>query len=241
MEPSFVRAQKKFLLGEQPTKRSLDDKKRYALSKEILEIDHKGVTLKEPTLIVKAFHNYYWNIFGKVIPTGSHTDVQNLLSNMPFLNDDSKKIAEGPITLDEVKAAIDSLKTGKTPGPDGLGSEFYKKFKEQLSPVLLKSFHESYNCKMLPPSFYDCHTVLIPKTKDNELLKKVENYRPISLCNVDYKVFANIINERRQMVIEDLVGEHQTCGIRGRSIQTNIHVARSVLEYMHQIVMDRLR
>lgn len=52
---------------------------------------------------------------------------------MYFLNDDTKKI-EGPITLGKVKAAIDSLKSGKTTGPDDLGGEFYKNLKNNYMP-----------------------------------------------------------------------------------------------------------
>lgn len=50
------------------------------------------------------------------------------------------------------------------------------------------------------------------------------------MCNVDYKIWAKILTTRLQRVITDLLGDQQTCGIRGRAIQSNIHVARSILE-----------
>lgn len=62
------------------------------------------------------------------------------------------------------------------------------------------------------------------------MLKKVENYRPIQLCNEDYKIFAKVLNKRLKLIIEKLINEHQTCGIRGGTTQTNLHVARLVLE-----------
>lgn len=74
------------------------------------------------------------------------------------------------------------------------------------------------------------HTLLLPKSEDPDKLCLVESYRPITLCNVDYKIFAKILATRLQGVITELVGGHQTCGIRGRTIHTNIHVARSVLD-----------
>ena len=60
------------------------------------------------------------------------------------------------------------------------------------------------------------------------------DYRPISLCNVDYKIFAKILTERIHVVAHTLIGEHQTCGIRERTIQTNVHVARSVLDCVNE-------
>lgn len=60
--------------------------------------------------------------------------------------------------------------------------------------------------------------------------RTVTGYRPISLCNTDYKIFTKVLTRRLQVVIRNLVGDHQTCGMQGRSIQTNIHVARSILE-----------
>lgn len=79
-------------------------------------------------------------------------------------------------------------------------------------------------------TFLKTHTVLIPKSEDVVRLQRVTGYRPITLCNVDYKIFAKILTTRLQFVISDIVGEHQTCGIRGRTIQTNTHIARSILD-----------
>lgn len=82
----------------------------------------------------------------------------------------------------------------------------------------------------MPPSFRTTHVVLIPKTNDPLKLRSVESYRPISLTNTDYKVFVKVIAKRLQRVIKTLVGPHQTCGIKGRTIFTNIHVVRNILE-----------
>lgn len=61
-------------------------------------------------------------------------------------------------------------------------------------------------------------------------MKKTGGYRTISLCNVDYKILGKILTERLHVVSHTLIGEHQTCGIRERTIQTNVHVARSILD-----------
>lgn len=81
------------------------------------------------------------------------------------------------------------------------------------------------------------HTILIPKCEDVTKLQSVNGYRPITLTNVDYKIFMKVQASRLQSVIGDLVGSHQTCGICGRSILTNILVARSIFEYCDSEVL----
>lgn len=68
------------------------------------------------------------------------------------------------------------------------------------------------------------------KSDDPRKLLDVEAYRPISLTNVDYKIFTKVLAKRLQSVITHLVLPHQTCGIKGRTIYTNIHTARTILE-----------
>lgn len=145
-------------------------------------------------------------------------------------NDFESHLISGPVTVDEICKAIDAMPQGKTPGPDGIPDEFYKHYRDVLAPYLLEVFNESYSLGLLPRSFRKSHTVLIPKYTERAKLLSVSAYRPITLCNVDYKILAKVLAARLQSVITRLVGEHQTCGIKGRNIQTNIHVARSVFE-----------
>lgn len=220
----------KFLLGEQPTKRALADEKRYALTKEIYEIDYKGATSSDKNVIEGAFVEYYEHLFGKRPTPKGFSKLNDFLSLMPQLDEDVKIWLEGDITVGEAEQAMDSLARQKTPGPDGICAEFYQMFKKDICPYLLSIFHESYEKQQLPRSFADAHTILIPKSDDSIKRRSVTGYRPITLTNIDYKIFAKVLTRRLQSVISSLIGEHQSCGIKGRSIQTNIHVARSILE-----------
>ena len=70
---------------------------------------------------------------------------------------------------------------------------------------------------------------LIPKTKNH---KKVTEYRPISLCNVFYKIFSKVLANRLKRVLPQIISEHQSAFIKGRLIIDNILVAFKTLHYM---------
>lgn len=72
--------------------------------------------------------------------------------------------------------------------------------------------------------------VLIPKKSVQDMVPNVEDFRPISLLSTDYKILARILARRLEMALSGVVGPHQTCGFRGRSINTNLHRIRTVCE-----------
>ena len=101
-----------------------------------------------------------------------------------------------PITSTEIEAVIKNLPKNKSPEPDGFTGEFHQTFKEVLMPILLKCFK-----KLQREKHFQTHSGRPPSPRyqnQTKITHKRENYRPISLMNIDAKILNKILANRIQ-------------------------------------------
>ena len=105
--------------------------------------------------------------------------------NFPKLNQEEIENLNRPITSTEIKTVIKNLPTNKSSGSEAFTGELYQKSREEQTLILLRLFQKIADEGKLLYSFYEASITLTPKL-DKDATKK-ENYRPISLMNIDEK------------------------------------------------------
>ena len=123
------------------------------------------------------------------------------------------------------------MNNGKSPGSDGLTTEFYKIFWNTIKQYYINSINYSYENNTLTTFQKQGIISLLPK-KDKDLTS-LGNWRPISLLNIDYKIATKTIANRMKKVLSNLINNSQTGFLKGRYIGENIRTIFEVIEYLN--------
>ncbi|XP_066430845.1 vomeronasal type-2 receptor 26-like [Eleutherodactylus coqui] len=126
---------------------------------------------------------------------------------MPKLNSSETFSLTAPVTQPVIQNLIASCPPNKRPGRDGLTIHYYKTFQTTLIPRLTDLFNDLLKGASLPKQSQEAHITLIHKeNKDPEMCG---SYRPISLINLDMKLWAKLLAERLGVFMPYLIGEEQ--------------------------------
>jgi hypothetical protein len=132
-------------------------------------------------------------------------------------------------TAQEVEAALKQMHPLKSPGPDGFSACFYQKSWNTVQQEVCQAVLGFLNHDVFEDDINVTHIALIPKIKSPT---KVTDYRPISLCNVLYKLISKVLANRLKHVLSQVISPTQSAFIPGRLITDNILVAFEALHTM---------
>ena len=213
--------------GEKPTKYFHNLEKRNAKDKAwncILDNSKNPVYNTEQ--ILKRQVEYYKGLYKS---TGSDEEMsaQFLNSIDKCVSEDTKCALNQDVTIDELTRALKSMRNNKSPGPDGIITEFYKIYWKDLGKHLSEIFRVGFETENLPYSQYLAIIILIYKKGDRNDIK---NWRPISLLNTDVKILSKVLATRLKRALPEIINVDQKGCIEGRFIGQNIRLVEDILE-----------
>ena len=136
-----------------------------------------------------------------------------------------------PFTAEEVREALFMMGANKAPGLDGLTAGFYQYHWEELGPGVTAAVLDFLNGGDMPECINRTRIVLIPKVKHPQEMK---DFRPISLCNVVYKICSKVLANRLRGFLDDIVAEEQSAFVPSRLITDNVLVAYECTHYLQR-------
>uniref|UniRef100_A0A2N9HAJ1 Reverse transcriptase domain-containing protein n=1 Tax=Fagus sylvatica TaxID=28930 RepID=A0A2N9HAJ1_FAGSY len=143
-----------------------------------------------------------------------------------------------PFTSVEVKDALNQMAPLKAPGSNGFSPIFYESYWHVVGQDVTEAVLSCLNSGTLLSSINHTFVTLIPKVKNP---KKVIEYRPISLCNVVYKLILKVLANRLKLVLPHVISNTQSAFVPSHLITNNILVAFETLHHMHNQRGERTR
>jgi hypothetical protein len=158
-----------------------------------------GVVVEGEEGLKALVTDYYDSLFTPVTDPSHFGDLEeHLHSIQPRVTQQMNDSLCAEFTADEVKEALDSIGDLKALGADGMPALFYKKYWHLVGEKVVQEVLHVLHGGSIPEGWNDTVVVLIPKVQHPERLKDL---RPISLCNVVYKLVSKVLANRLKCIL----------------------------------------
>jgi hypothetical protein len=190
--------------------------------------DDTGELHTEPEKMGSLVNDYFEALFSSD-PTLDQELVLSLIQ--PKVTEEMNDKLLLDFTDREIADALFQIGPLKAPGPDGFPARFFQRNWGLLKDENVLAVKEFFRTGVMLDGVNDATILLIPKVDQP---KKVTHFRPISLCNVIYKVLAKCLVNRMRPILDDLISPNQSAFVPGRLITDNALVAFECFHYIQQ-------
>lgn len=232
-EGAKLRSKAKYeVQGEKCTKFFFDLEKKRGKAERIKEIRGKnGEIVEGNERILEEIKDFYEDLFSA--RGVEEQDKKTLLNQIKAkVSEEDKKECDQDIKEEEIDRAISQLNKRKSPGIDGLGTEFYVCFKAVLLKILNEVFKEIFEREEINERTRMGLMKLVYKRKGEKA--DLRNYRPITMLNTDLKILAKVLANRLKEVMPSIIETNQAYGVKGRDIADITMSIRDTIWYMKE-------
>ena len=192
---SIIRSKTRWIEhGEKPTKYFFDLEKRNYNRKVIKSLKKSDEqTILDEAKILEEIEAYYKHLYTSPLNTAGNDSFDDFITSLDIteLENEVRDELEGEITVNECQDILRTFKRGKSPGDDGFTWEFYNCFSDILGQDLVDNFNASYNAGEM--SISQRRGVITLISKEDSDLSSLNNWRPITLLNLNYKIASKVI------------------------------------------------
>ena len=215
--------------GEKNTKYFLNLEKRQTSKTFISKLKSQdGHEITDSNEILNCQKLFYKNLYTAVPRSDLYDKLFFENPTLPKLNDIELEALDRPITNQECFEILKLCAKDKCPGSDGFTVEFYLHFWPMLGEEMVQSFNHALTHGHLNITQRQGIIKVVPKKRKNKLY--LENWRPISLLNIDYKILSKTIASRMSSVLPQLIHGDQTGYVKGRYIGQNIRLTQDIMK-----------
>ena len=178
--------------------------------KRIFSLEHEGRKIEGQHNLKGYITQFYKELFGP--PEENNFTLGDRTDDIPQVSSLENAFLVAPFTEKEIRDAIFDMDHNKAPGPDGFPAEFYQQFWDVIKGDLMQMFHDLHNGDLPLFSLNFGVITLLPKTQE---ASKIQQYRPICLLNVSFKIFTKVATIRVNSVADNIISPSQTAFMRG--------------------------
>ncbi|XP_074292460.1 uncharacterized protein LOC141619333 [Silene latifolia] len=190
-------------------------KKRVMMNKVFQIEDKDGIMCTDGDAIQNAFLVYYQELLGTHNTTAAINI--NVVRQGQCYTEAHWLLMSSHVTTEEVKKCLFSIPASKSPGPDGYSSQFYRDAWDIVGTEICEAVINFFDTGKLLTQINATVITLIPII---DRPASVKHYRPISCCNVLYKVISKLLCSRLALVLPDLICKTRAAFVKGRSIMS---------------------
>ncbi|GLT58322.1 hypothetical protein SLA2020_312230 [Shorea laevis] len=169
--------------------------------------------------------NYFSSLFSSSAAHSFHDSYALIHTATPHSWDPSDNLAMPPSLL-KIRRAIFSMKAFKAPGPDGTHPFFYQRMWHSVKDTILLDIQQIFMTGTVPPNWNECLITLIPNVNSPETINQ---FRPIGLCNINYKIVSKIIVHRLKPLLDSIISPCQANFVPGRRGSDNILILQELV------------
>ncbi|XP_060972636.1 uncharacterized protein LOC133038486 [Cannabis sativa] len=186
-------------------------------------LNNEGVWISDRESIGREFVNFFTGIF-------NGSDVGQGFNCSQFFQERIQEEEKEELVIcpsqDEIKRTLFEMGNHKAPGPDGMSVLFFKHYWETVGEDFCKAVSDFFVTGNMHRGINTTNIVLIPKVPNPT---RTNHFRPISLCNVLYKVISKIIANRIKPLLPTIICPTQAAFVPGRTIQDNNVIVQEII------------